>query len=213
MNRDLLTIAYDSTGKVFRKSPQGKLLKFLATNDVTKSIRDKLLEGQPEHVKRFIQYLSGGTVGNKPITDLPEHIRQDVIKAHFQKPTADNPFSGYPEKDKLQLAGSNIGKPNPDYNPDSTQLQLYHQSNEAAYSLGNVQFKQSKDGTYTLTDTYKVDAHNSKAFGPYKPFRTVHSDLLEGKRPASFAYDVSSWLGLNKDMQYNVKFEDLKINK
>tara|TARA_R100000988_G_scaffold843_1_gene534 strand:+ start:1035 stop:1748 length:714 start_codon:yes stop_codon:yes gene_type:complete len=209
-NKDMLTTVYDKSGEMFRDSLFGKLFKKAATSDFVKKGRNKLLDisGAPEHYKQYAKYLSGGTVGNKEITELPENIKKDVVKAHFQVPTDERPFTGYPEKEKTMAAGINKGKPNPDYNPESTRLQLYDQSDETAYTLGNVQFKPDKEGGYTLTDTYDVD--DPRELGvrqPYKPFRQIHSDLLEGGRPASILYDVSKFLGLTGDMKYNVKFD------
>ena len=206
----MLTTVYDKSGEMFRDSLFGKLFKKAATSDFVKKGRNKLLDisGAPEHYKQYAKYLSGGTVGNKEITELPENIKKDVVKAHFQVPTDESPFTGYPEKEKTIAAGINKGKPNPGYNPESTSLQLYDQSDETAYTLGNVQFKPDKEGGYTLTDTYDVD--NPRELGvrqPYKPFREIHPDLLEGGRPASILYDVSKFLGLTGDMKYNVKFD------
>ena len=147
-DRDLITTLYEGSGDMFRRSIPGKLVKGVVTSDVVKKGRNKLLDmsGAPEHYKQFAKYLTGGTIGNKDITELPANIRSDVIAAHLQKPTDTYPFSGYPDKDEFILAGKNKGKPNPNYNPESTQLQLYEQSDEAAYTLGNVQFKPDKDG-------------------------------------------------------------------
>jgi len=209
-NKDMLTTVYDKSGEMFRDSLFGKLFKKAATSDFVKKGRNKLLDisGAPEHYKQYAKYLTGGTVGNKEITELPENIKKDVVKAHFQTPTDENPFTGYPEKEKTIAAGINKGKPNPSYNPESTSLQLYDQSDETAYTLGNVQFKPDKEGGYTLTDTYDVDdPRELGARQPYKPFRDTHPDLQEGGRPASILYDVSKFLGLTGDMKYNVKFD------
>ena len=207
---DFLTNFYEEGGKKFRNSLFGRLFQKAVTSDFVKKGRNKLLDisGAPEHYKAFAKYLSGGTVGNKEITKLPENIKEGVIKGHFQVPTDENPFSGYPNRQEFEVAGKNKGKPNPFYNPKSTQLQLYDQGDETAYTLGNVQFKPNEEGGYTMTDTYDVDS--PKELGskdPYKPFRTIHPDLLEGGRPASIAYDISKFLGLTGDMKYNVKFD------
>ena len=208
-NKDMLSRIYDKSGEMFRNSLFGRLFRKAATSDFTKTQRDKLLNisGAPEHYKQFAKYLTGGTVGNKDITELPANIRADVIQAHLQKPTDTNPFSGYPEKEEFILAGKNKGKPNPNYNPESTQLQLYDQSNEAAYTLGNVQFKPDKDGGYTLTDTYDVDSNVSMGADPYRPLRGTKTDLQEGGQLASRLYDLSKFLGITGDMRYNVKFD------
>ena len=208
-DRDLITTLYEGSGDMFRRSIPGKLVKGVVTSDVVKKGRNKLLDmsGAPEHYKQFAKYLSGGTVGNKEITELPANIRKDVIAAHLQKPTDTNPYSGYPEKDEFILAGKTKGEPNPSYNPNSTLLQTYDTSSETAYSLGNVQFKPSKDGGYTLTDTYDVDSNVSMGADPYKPLRGTASDLQEGGQLASRLYDLSKFLGITGDMRYNVKFD------
>ena len=208
-DRDLITTLYEEGGEIFRRSVPGKLVKGVVTSDVVKKGRNKLLDmsGAPEHYKQFAKYLSGGTVGNKEITELPENIKKDVIKAHFQVPTDKFPFSGYPNKQEFQVAGINKGKPNPNYDPESTQLQLYDQSKEAAWTLGNVQFKPDKDGGYTLTDTYDVDSNVSMGADPYRPLRGTKTDLQEGGQLASRLYDLSKFFGLTGDMKYNVKFD------
>ena len=208
-DRDLITTLYEQGGEMFRDSAPGKLVKGVVTSDVVKKGRNKLLDmsGAPEHYKQFAKYLTGGTIGNKVITELPANIRKDVIAAHLQVPTDKYPFSGYPDKQEFQVAGKNKGKPNPDYNPESTLLQLYDQGDETAYTLGHVQFKPNKEGGYTLTDIYDVDSPKELGTENYKPFRTIHPDLLEGGRPASIAYDISKFLGLTGDMKYNVKFD------
>ena len=208
-DKDLITTLYEQGGEMFRNSLLGKLTKGAITSDFTKTQRDKLLNisGAPEHYKQFGKYLTGGTIGNKDITELPANIRSDVIAAHLQKPTDKFPFSGYPEKDEFILAGKTKGEPNPSYNPNSTLLQTYDTSSETAYSLGNVQFKPNKDGGYTLTDTYDVDSNVSMGADPYKPLRGTASDLQEGGQLASRLYDLSKFLGITGDMRYNVKFD------
>ena len=203
--RDLLTIGYDNTSKAFRHSLFGKLVKHTITNDFTKTQRDKLLNRFPEHYKRFAQYLTGGTVGNEDITWLPDHIKKEIIQAHHE--------NRYPERNKspvLQEDGfyGKKGDPNPTYNPNSNLLNLYKTSPETAHSLGHVRFTPDEKGGYTLTDTWDVD-HSTK------PFSGFNIDLVEGAEPAAFAYDLSKWLGINRDMHYNVKFDpnELKINK
>ena len=208
-NKDTLSKIYDKSGEMFRNSLFGKLFRKAVTSDFTKTQRDKLLNisGAPAHYKQFGKYLTGGTIGNKDITELPANIRSDVIAAHLQKPTDESPFSGYPEKDEFILAGKTKGEPNPSYNPNSTLLQTYDTSSETAYSLGNVQFKPNKDGGYTLTDTYDVDSNVSMGADPYKPLRGTASDLQEGGQLASRLYDLSKFLGITGDMRYNVKFD------
>ena len=68
MSENRLTTLYNQSGKAFRNSKVGKLVKSAITSDTTKRIRDLAIDkaGLKEHEKRFLQYLSGGTVGNKP---------------------------------------------------------------------------------------------------------------------------------------------------
>ena len=208
-DQDFITTLYEQGGDMFRDSIPGKLFKGVVTSDVVKKGRNKLLDmsGAPEHYKQFAKYLTGGTVGNKDITELPANIRSDVIAAHLQKPTDTNPFSGYPNKEKFILAGETKGDLNKSYDPNSTLLQTYDTSPETAYSLGNVQFKPNKDGGYTLTDVYDVDSNVSMGEDPYKPLRGTAYDLQEGGQLASRLYDLSKFLGITGDMRYNVKFD------
>ena len=208
-DQDFITTLYEQGGDMFRDSVPGKLFKGVVTSDVVKKGRNKLLDmsGAPEHYKQFAKYLTGGTVGNKDITELPANIRSDVIAAHLQKPTDTNPFSGYPNKEKFILAGETKGDLNKSYDPNSTLLQTYDTSPETAYSLGNVQFKPNKDGGYTLTDVYDVDSNVSMGEDPYKPLRGTAYDLQEGGQLASRLYDLSKFLGITGDMRYNVKFD------
>tara|TARA_R100000458_G_C8256153_1_gene232273 strand:- start:288 stop:926 length:639 start_codon:yes stop_codon:yes gene_type:complete len=200
-----LTIAYDTSGELFRRSPYGQVLKLAVTNDLTKAARDKLLNRFPEHYKRFGQYLTGGTVGNKDITELPAHIKKEIVKAHHE--------NRYPERNKPPVFEKDSfwgkkGEPNPAYKPKSDLLHLYDASNETALSLGHVRFKPDKEGGATMTDVYDVDEWKPK------PLRGIKSDLAEGGQLAARAYDLSRWLGINKDLKYNVKFsrKDLQIN-
>ena len=209
--RDLLTVAYEKSGEMFRNSVFGRLVKYTITNDFTKTQRDKFLNQYPEHYKRFAQFLSGGTVGNKEITWLPDHIKKDIIDAHKME--------NYPRREEILKGGSTKGQPNPKYDPKSTLLSTWMPKNpsvETTYSLGHVQFKPTKDGGYRMTDTYDVDPN--KELGndePYKPLRGVKSDLVEGDQMASRLYDASTWLGITQPLKYNVKFnrKDLQINK
>ena len=85
-NTDLLTIGYNVTGKMFRDSLQGKLFKLAITNNLTKRVRDKLLDKfkTPEDYKRYAQYLTGGQVNDKIVTELPANVKQEVIDAHHE---------------------------------------------------------------------------------------------------------------------------------
>lgn len=60
MNKDRLTIFYNESGKKFRNSRVGKLVKSAITSDTTKRLRDLAIDkvGLKEHEKRFIQHLT-----------------------------------------------------------------------------------------------------------------------------------------------------------
>ena len=115
-DRDLITDIYNKSGEMFRDSFLGKLSKKAITSDFTKTQRDKLLDkfGAPEHYKAFAQYLTGGTVGNKDITKLPENIRKDVIRSHLMGSDKDplvqagldklDIMQSYPYKEKTILS-------------------------------------------------------------------------------------------------------------
>ena len=198
---NIMSSVYDKSGEMFRNSLLGKLTKGAITSDFTKTQRDKVLDkfGAPEHYKRFAQYLTGGTVGNKDITSLPVDVQKDILTAHSK--------GEYPEKDKLIIGGKFKGKPNPNYKPDSNLLSTYMQPNRTAYSLGHVQFIPNQGDGYTMTDTYKVDSNESMGARPYIPLITKKADLGEGGILASRLYDLSKFLGINNPMKYNVKFD------
>ena len=198
---NIMSSVYDKSGEMFRDSLLGKLTKGAITSDFTKTQRDKVLDkfGAPEHYKRFAQYLTGGTVGNKDITSLPVDVQKDILTAHSK--------GEYPEKDKLIIGGKFKGKPNPNYKPDSNLLSTYTQPSRTAYSLGHVQFKPNQGGGYTMTDTYKVDSNKSMGARPYIPLVNRKADLGEGGILASRLYDLSKFLGINNPMKYNVKFD------
>ena len=199
--RNVISPIYDVGGKMFRDSLLGKLTKGAITSDFTKTQRDKVLDkfGAPEHYKRFAQYLTGGTVGNKDITSLPVDVQKDILTAHSQ--------GEYPQKEEFIIGGKFKGKPNPNYNPDSNLLSTYMQPTRTAFSLGHVQFKPNQGGGYTMTDTYKVDSNESMGAKPYIPLLTKKADLGEGGILASRLYDLSKFLGINNPMKYNVKFD------
>jgi len=199
--RNVISPIYDVGGKMFRDSLLGKLTKGAITSDFTKTQRDKVLDkfGAPEHYKRFAQYLTGGTVGNKDITSLPVDVQKDILTAHSQ--------GEYPQKEEFIIGGKFKGKPNPNYNPDSNLLSTYTQPTRTAFSLGHVQFKPNQGGGYTMTDTYKVDSNEAMGAKPYIPLVTRKSDLGEGGILASRLYDLSKFLGINNPMKYNVKFD------
>ena len=211
---NIMSSVYDKSGEMFRDSLLGKLTKGAITSDFTKTQRDKVLDkfGAPEHYKRFAQYLTGGTVGDKDITNLPENVKKDVVKSHFLGTEKDPnahllPYLGYPEKEKTIIGGKFKGQPNPNYNPASNLLSTYTQPNRTAYSLGHVQFKPNQGGGYTMTDIYKVDSNKSMGARPYIPLITKKADLGEGGILASRLYDLSKFLGINNPMKYNVKFD------
>ena len=213
---DLITNLYERSGEAFRGSRIGKVVKNMITSDFTKKQRDKVLDkfGAPEHVKQFAKYLTGGTVGNKDITELPENLRKDVVRSHLIGTDKDplfeaglNRHRSYPNKNK-EIEDFETGEliPNPNYDPDSTLLSTYGTSNPTRFTLGHVQFKPEEDGGFRMTDTYKVDSNESFGHDTYKPLRGYKSDLREGGRLAARAYDLSKFLGINQPMKYNVKF-------
>tara|TARA_R100000353_G_scaffold174462_1_gene142487 strand:+ start:954 stop:1748 length:795 start_codon:yes stop_codon:yes gene_type:complete len=228
-DEDLITKLYEEGGKRFRSSLPGKVIKNVITSDLVKTGRDKILDtvGAPEHYKQFAQYLTGGTVGNKDITELPDDVRKDIKVSHMMGnypekfETITSPKYGQMEaaaKKEAELTGddssyksivhgSGAKIPNPDYNPESTLLSTYGRPDRTAYTLGHVQFKPDQDGGFTMTDTYKVDSNESFGDAPYKPLRGYKSDLREGGRLASRAYDLAKFFGVNQPMKYNVKFK------
>jgi len=209
-NLDLLTLAYNVSGKAYRNSPIGRATKFAITNDVTKRARDLLIDktlGDKEHIGAFAKYLTGGTVGNKPITELSD-TQLDAVK--WSHHTGD-----YPERTSGR-------------DPESTLLSTYmtrmfdHEVDGKEYQpnqrtsgfLGHANLKiDETTGDAHLTDHWNVDPDKK-----YKPARGMkHYDLQEGSIPvkfgkhkfnvpvASMAYDAATWLGINKDMNIDVK--------
>ena len=247
MSTDELTI-----GQRWRGSRAGKVVKDLITSDTTKRIRDahlKILGEDREHIKRFAQYLTGGTVGNKDITDLPEGVKKDIIKSHrrgnYPNRTEFLTKKFTPELKKKQdaiyeqLGAGKISEAekekqikelflykNPSYNPRSSLLSTYGNSTKrrTSGSIGHGQFTKDEDGNYTLTDRWKVDDPRSFKDDPYykdkrhllqyKPWKSEeHPDLREGKKIGARAYDISKFLGINKDLNYNVKFKGSNVDK
>ena len=231
MSENRLTTLYNQSGKAFRNSKVGKLVKSAITSDTTKRIRDLAIDkvGLKEHEKRFLQYLTGGTVGNKPITELPEKLITGLSISQargdypYQKEFINNP------KNPEGLADLGPAKiPNPDYDPNSKLLSTYGApGDETAYTLGHVQMTPNKDGSFQMTDTYDVDS-NQTFEGQYKtkytPLVGEMSDLREGTKHvtlfgkdfkipvASRMHDVSTWLGVAQDMQFDVKIPKEKID-
>ena len=228
MNKDRLAILYNESGKKFRDSRVGKLVKSVITSDTTKRLRDLAIDkvGLKEHEKRFIQHLSGGTVGNKPITELPENLLTGLSISHAR--------GAYPDKKELinnpdnPEGLSDLGPkqvPNPSYNPNSTLLSTYAMGDETAYTLGHVQMNPNKDGSFQMTDTYNVDSNVSMGEKKYTPLVGERSDLVEGTKHielfgkkfqipvASRMHDVSTWLGISQDMQFDVKIPKSQIDE
>jgi len=228
MSENRLTTLYNQSGKAFRDSKVGKLVKSAITSDTTKRIRDLAIDkvGLKEHEKRFLQYLTGGTVGNKPITELPEKLITGLSISHAR--------GDYPEKreevaNPENLEGlSDLGPatiPNPNYNPNSTLLSTYGMGPETANTLGHVQMTSNKDGSFQMTDTYDVDSNVSMGDEKYTPLVGERSDLVEGtqhislfgkyfKIPvASRMHDVSTWLGVAQDMQFDVNIPKEKVEQ
>jgi len=232
MSENRLTTLYNQSGKAFRNSKVGKLVKSAITSDTTKRIRDLAIDkaGLKEHEKRFLQYLTGGTVGNKPITELPERLITGLSISHargdypYRKEFINNPEN--PEG-LADLGPAKI--PNPDYNPNSNLLSTYGApGDDTAYTLGHVQMTTNKDGSFQMTDTYDVDS-NQTFEGQYKkqytPLVGEMSDLREGTKHvtlfgkdfkipvASRMHDVSTWLGVAQDMQFDVKIPKKSIEE
>ena len=226
MSENRLTTLYNQSGKAFRNSKVGKLVKSAITSDTTKRIRDLAIDkvGLKEHEKRFLQYLTGGTVGNKPITELPEKLITGLSISHAR--------GNYPLKKELinnpenPEGLSDLGPakiPNPDYNPNSTLLSTYGMGAETAHTLGHVQMTPNKDGSFQMTDTYDVDSNVSMGDKKYTPLVGERSDLVEGTKHislfgkdfkipvASRMHDVSTWLGVAQDMQFDVKIPKEKV--
>ena len=235
--RDLLTAAYNISGRAFRNSLTGKATKFAITNDATKRVRNLLIDKtlkDKEHIAGFAKYLTGGTVGNKPITKLSEAQLDAVKYSHLS--------GHYPHRNEfipgIEYADGSPYK-NPSYNPESTILSTYdtagnpynvdgniYKANQRTSGyLGQADLKKTSSGDYRLTDIWDVDPDPK-----YKPIRGKnHFDLQEGviktglkigKRDlnipvASMAYDASKWLGINKDMNIDVRIpaDRLSIKK
>jgi hypothetical protein len=244
-------------GERFRSSFIGKGVKKAVTNRRSMQIRDKILNrvlsDDQEHVKRFAQYLTGGTIDNKDITQLPEGVRQDVIASHRMGEYPDREQKIYKTQKEIAAEEARIQKDlksgkitfeesqkqwnhlihgegglkiNPTYNPESNLLSTYASkgvynldgnlktkiSNRTSGSIGHGQFRKNKDGSYTLTDRWDVDPADQatdlrkedRVYIPWKSKR--HPDLREGGRFAARAYDLSKFLGINKDLNYNVNF-------
>ena len=232
MSENRLTTLYNQSGKAFRNSKVGKLVQSAITSDTTKRIRDLAIDkvGLKEHEKRFLQYLTGGTVGDKPITKLPEKLITGLSISHargdypYRKELINNP------KNPEGLADLGPAKiPNPDYNPNSKLLSTYGApGNETTYTLGHVQMTTNKDGSFQMTDTYKVDSNEAfegKYKKEYTPLVGEMSDLREGTKHitlfgkdfkipvASRMHDVSTWLGVAQDMQFDVKIPKKSIEE
>lgn len=204
MNEDQITALYNQSGKAFRNSKVGKLVKSAITSDATKRIRDLAIDkiGLKEHEKRFIQHLTGGTIGNQPITELPESMIRSLSIAHARGdyPESDEtiPSKHYgkmlsaAEKEAALTGDSSSWKsivheggamvPNPEYKPDSTLLSTYGMKDETAYTLGHVQMNENPDGSFRMTDTYDVDSNISMGDKKYVPLVGERSDLVEGTK-------------------------------
>ena len=86
----------------------------------------------------------------------------------------------------------------------------------------------NKDGSFQMTDTYKVDSNEAfegKYKKEYTPLVGEMSDLREGTKHiplfgkdfkipvASRMHDVSTWLGVAQDMQFDVKIPKKSIEE
>ena len=209
-NLDLLTLAYDVSGKAYRNSPIGRATKFAITNDVTKSFRNLLIDktlGDKEHIGAFAKYLTGGTVGNKPITELSDTQLDAVKWSHHT--------NQYPERQSGRDPNSNLLSTYMtrmfDHEVDGKE---YQPTQRTSGFLGHANLKvDEQTGDARLTDVWDVDKDKK-----YKPARGMkHFDLQEGFVPvtfgkkrfkvpvASMAYDAATWLGINRDMNIDVR--------
>ena len=173
-NKDLLSIAYGTTGAMWQNSLIGKAVKTSIKNPVTKAVRDVALSKAPEHYKRYAQYLTGGTRGD--VTKLSPEIIGDIAKAKERGQhvgTTIHTYAGikgkpgskeYTENVKAYLADKKAGA------TDQELSKYYSGGNpRTAGSLGSAQLTPNKDDTHTLTDTYDVDPDPD-----YKPLRGTH---------------------------------------
>ena len=247
MSENRLTTLYNQSGEAFRKSKVGKAVKFAITNDATKRLRDLAIDkiGLKEHEKRFLQHLTGGTVGNNPISKLQEKVTLGLSIAHARgdypnlKKTIQSPHYGKmvaaAEKEaeltgdessfKSIVHGDGAQIPNPNYDPNSKLLSTYSLSDQTAYTLGHVQMTPNKDGSFRMTDTYNVDSNVSMGDDKYVPLVGERSDLVEGTKHfelfgkkfkipvASRMHDISQWLGVAKDMEFDVKISKKTIEE
>lgn len=247
MSENRLTTLYNQSGKKFRDSKVGKLVNFAITNDATKRLRDLAIDkiGLKEHEKRFLQHLTGGTVGNKPITELPEKVVMGLSIAHARgdypdlKKTIKSPdygkmvaaaekeaeLTGDESSFKSIVHGDGAMIPNPDYDPNSKLLSTYRVGKSTAYTLGHVQMNPNEDGSFRMTDTYDVDSNVSMGDDKYQPLVGERSDLVEGTKKielfgrefeipvASRLHDISAWLGINKEMNFDVNIPKSTINE
>jgi len=212
-NLDLLTLAYDVSGEAYRNSPIGRATKFAITNDLTKRARNLLIDktlGDKEHIGAFAKYLTGGTVGNKPITELSDTQIDAVKHSHHtgQYPYRDKRSSQYDSESNL------LSTYRTSYIPYEVDGEMHDRNQRTSGFLGHANLEvNKKTGDARLTDTWKVDKDPS-----YKPIRgQEHFDLQEGfisakfgkhnfKIPvASMAYDAATWLGINRNMDIDVK--------
>ena len=204
MNEDQITALYNQSGEKFRDSRVGKLVKSAITSDTTKRLRDLAIDklGFQEHEKRFIQHLTGGTIVNQPITELPESMIRSLSIAHARgdypelKETIPSKHYGKmvaaAEKEAALTGDSSSFKsivheggaevPNPKYKPDSKLLSTYAMKDETAYTLGHVQMNENPDGSFRMTDTYDVDSNVSMGNKKYVPLVGERSDLTEGTK-------------------------------
>ncbi len=155
--------------------------------------------------------------------DYPER-EATILAPDYEKKVNAAKKSGNEELWNALVHGNAGEIKNPNYNPNSNLLSTYSTRSlynidgkleggtmRTAGSIGHAQFKQNKDGSHTLTDKYDVDPPESfdtpDLKNPYIPFISKrHPDLREGGWAAARAYDVSRFLGINKDFNYKVNF-------
>jgi len=126
---------------------------------------------------------------------------------------------------KSIVHGDGAQIPNPNYNPNSKLLSTYALGDQTAYTLGHVQMTPNKDGSFRMTDTYNVDSNVSMGDDKYVPLVGERSDLVEGTKHfelfgkkfkipvASRMHDISQWLGVSKDMEFDVRIPKKTIEE
>ena len=192
----------------------------LAINEIRKNplgIRNAVLDkiGTPQHYKSFIKYLTGGAQGGVE-RNLDPNVVKDVVREHLR--------GRYPDRFKMMQDEGGKAIPNPNYDPKSTQLDVYGSarttgSQRTLGTLGSTQFQPVYEGDkltgYRIFDRWDVDdsEHEAQTGEKYRPFKDNHFDLTEGGVVASRAHDVAKLLGTAKDYDIDVFVPIKDFNK